>query len=60
MLTVGVLPFINLVSVMPIKSNSIWSWLIKYLRLSNCLGRNKHLLGEIKNELCFLYFWLYD
>ena len=38
-LVVELIPFINLDSAMPIKLNSIWSWLIKYLKVPNCLGR---------------------
>ena len=59
MLVVGVIPFINLDSAMPIKSNSVWSWLIKCLKLSNCLGR-KPTFRWNNEELHFSYLWLYD
>ena len=60
MLVVGLIPFVNLDSIMAIKSNSIWSWLINYLKLSNCLGRKSTFMWNNERPLLFipLVIWL--
>ena len=60
MLVVGLIYFIDLDSVMLIKSNSIWSWLIKNSKLSNCLEREPTFRWNIDRALLSmsLAIWL--